>query len=97
MWSFAKFAILCVIAVAVGLVAVSLPIEGRTPAEYVRGLFETHLAKEKAKPQPAPKPVRAASQPAKAAPVRKADNPPADHPTDEERAGLERLLGEKAR
>jgi len=109
MWSLAKVVVFGVVAILVGVAAVSLPIGGKTPAEYVRGLLEAHLDDAgEARPEAASTGTKgAASQPAarpqpartpgKVAPSQAADRPPADDPTDEDRAALEKLLHERIR
>lgn len=136
MWSLLRFAFLSALAVAVGIAAVSVPIGGKTPAEYVRSFLETHFADEpptastnldppKARnsspkasvpsraTREAPPPRQAktgasgSNQAAKGARASRGaeergiprvdEQAPAENPTDEDRAALERLLNERIR
>lgn len=90
MWGLFKFLFFCVLAVATGVAAVSVPVAGRTTAEHLRGLFEEEGAPPPAAPTPEKRVMRERSRPA-------LDRPPAEDPTEEDRAALERLIGEKVR
>lgn len=101
MSGFLKFLFLCLLAVAAGIAAVSIPIEGRTVAEHVRSLVE-----EATGSQSPPARRAEAKRPEGKAPPRMArqrsseparENPPADHPSEEERRALEELIGSKVR
>jgi len=92
MWSLAKFVFLCLIAAAVGLAAVSVPVGDRTVADRVRALVEAHAPREEPKVA-APAPRRAPSRGA----VLAGDRPPADDHSDEDRAALERLIEQRTR
>lgn len=92
MWSLAKFVFLCVVAAAVGLAAVSVPIGDKTAAEHLRALVEAHAPREEPKvavPAPRPAPSRGAAL--------AGDRPPADDHSDDDRAALERLIEKRTR
>jgi hypothetical protein len=107
MIAFLKFCFFCGLAVVAGVVAVSIPFAGRTPAEHVRRLVhEATGAVVAAIPSPAaaapahrPAAPAPAAAPAPTAPVlaRKASRPPADDHTASERAALDELIGKKSR
>jgi hypothetical protein len=94
MFGFLKFLVLCVIAVAAGVAAVAIPIDGKTAADHVRALVEGNL----------PGDEKPAARPAKGAPPRMArqrpstpDRAPADDHTEEDRKALDELIGKKVR
>jgi len=91
MWSLAKFLILCLVAAAVGLAAVSVPIGPKTAAEYVRELVAAHA------PKADPTPAAPASAPRPAPSRVAADRAPADDHSDDDRAALERLIQKRTR
>ncbi|AKU90044.1 hypothetical protein [Vulgatibacter incomptus] len=93
MWGLVKFAFLVLVAIAVGLAAVSLPIEGKTAAEHVRALLGQGSSESpKADRQKAP-PARASAAPIPAS----ANRPPAEAPSDDDRKALDRLIGDRIR
>lgn len=99
MWSLAKFVILCVVAAAFGLAAVSVPVGGKTAAEHLRALVEAHAPEAVPLPKAAP-PSRAPTAAARPTPPRAhdpADRAPAEDPSDEDRAALERLIQKRSR
>lgn len=91
MAGFVKFLLLALIAVAAGVAAVSVPVEGRTVAEHVRALLDDDAPAPARKREAAPRMAR------KQALRQASDRPPADAPTDEDRAALEKLIGERVR
>lgn len=94
------FGFLCCLAIGSGVAAVSVPFEGRTASEHIRGLFEAPAPKRaaaKARPDRTASPAAAAA-PGKAEPVAtRPQRPQENDPTAAERAALDDLLGGKAR
>ena len=91
MWGLFKFLFLCAVATAAGIAAVSIPVGDRTPAEHLRALFEEGEA------APAPAPAATEKRVMRERRRQAAARPPAEEPTQEDRAALERLIGEKVR
>ena len=96
MFRTAGFVFLSCLAIGAGVAAVSVPVEGQTIAEHVRGLVEERPApKAKAAPKaPAPAVAKksAAKAPKDAAPAR----PVESDPTEAEKAALDALIGGRA-
>ena len=95
MFGFLKFLVLCLVAVAAGVAAVSIPVGGKTAADHVRSLVEGRLGP----PEPSPARPAKGSPPrmARQRPVQPAERAPADDPTDEDREALDQLIGKKVR
>jgi hypothetical protein len=111
MFGFLKFLLLCALAVAAGVAAVSVPVAGKTVAAHVESWLGEPDAEAPARRAPARKPVpapvrpsiRAAARPAAApgpaaAPLPAATPKPRaaeSDPTPAERSALENLIGAK--
>jgi hypothetical protein len=94
MFGFLKFLILCVLAVAAGVAAVAIPIDGKTAADHVRAFVEGNSGGAKPAPPPAEgsPPRMARKRPSAPEPKE-----PADDHTEEDRAALKELIGSKVR
>lgn len=90
-----KFAVLCLLAVAAGVAAVSIPVEGKTAAEHVQAWLDGGQPRPSAPPptsRPDQKPLAKVAKPqAPAAP------PDDEHPTEEDRKALDELIGKRVR
>ncbi len=94
MVGFLKFLVLCVIAVAAGVAAVSIPLGGKTAAEHVRALSEAWLPADE---KPAARPAKGSAPRMARQRPSEPDRAPADDHSEEDRAALNELIGKKVR
>lgn len=102
MFGFLKFLVLCALAIAAGVAAVSVPVAGKTVAAHVESWFGEEAGEQapgrKAVAKPAlrapPRVAGKATPTAPAVPAAKRRVDEAD-PTPAERAALENLIGAK--
>lgn len=91
-----KFLAFALLAVAAGVAAVSIPIEGKTAAEHVQAWLAGEEGR-RAQPPPTSRPDQQPKR--KTAVSKKAPPPPPedDGPTEEDRKALDELIGKRVR
>lgn len=95
-----KFLLFCILAVAAGVAAVSVPIDGKTAAEHVQALLDDGGGRPSTPPptsRPDQKPVAAQRKAAARKTPAAAPDPGDDHPTEEDRKALDELIGKRVR